>query len=427
MIRFGTDGVRGPAGQHPITPEGAVALGRAAARLADGGRVLIGQDTRPSGTWLSQAVAAGVAGQGGSARLLGVLPTAGVSAGLAAGLGEVGVMVTASHNPWPDNGLKVLGPDGKKLSDARQAEVEAWVNDPPQAARPGGVEALSHEGLSTYLQAARKAWGPLGALAGRKVAVDLANGAATVVLDALRQALPCELVVVGDGGLTNGGVGSEHPEALRQAVLDHGCIAGLAVDGDADRCLLVDEQGRELHGDRLIWLLARGRGIQRLAVTVMSTYALEPALRSVRIERTGVGDRLLTQAMAAHDLQMGAEESGHVLFSDALPSGDGLVTGLRALVAALSTAPTLSEAVASFRPWPRAKAKVWVTHRPELASVPALTAAVDEARPLTGGGRVFLRYSGTEPVLRILVEGPDAGGVQSAMTLVEAAATAALG
>lgn len=431
MIRFGTDGVRGRAGTAPVSAEGAVRIGRAAARLAresGGDRVLLARDTRPSGSMLVAAVCAGVAAEGGTALLADVLPTAGLMAALDDGIADVGVMVTASHNPAPDNGFKVIGRGGRKLSDAQSRQFEAWLAEEPSSCVPGHLEPVGMQARKCYHRALDEAAPPGSAFEGQKIVVDLAHGAAVATGRWLKERYPATTwILIGTGdGVINEGVGSEHPELLAERVLAEGAHAGIAVDGDADRCVLVDERGETVHGDALTWLLARHMGVRSLAVTVMSTTALEEALPDVLIERTQVGDRHLMRAMHQHGIPLGAEESGHVLFGDGLPGGDGILTGLRALAAAELRERPLSGAMSGFTPFPRVKTKVRVSARPPLDELEELQAVVQAAEARLGAGRVFLRYSGTEPVLRILVEGPDAQIVEDAAFDITEVATRVL-
>lgn len=416
-MRFGTDGVRGQAGVWPIDPAGARRIGQAAARWArdrGAGRVVVGHDPRPSGEWLAREVVAGAVQAGAEVGWCGALSSPALAVAVA-WHADAGVMVTASHNPAADNGFKVLGPGGAKPDDAQTAMLEAWLAEEPPTL-PGGAHDLREVVLETYAEAFRRAAGDVGALAGKRLVLDLAHGGAVATRSAWQAAFGgAELVeVLGAGdGLINEGVGSEHPERLREAVLAHKADAGLAVDGDGDRCLLVDETGAIVPGDALAWMLARRAGLQAVAVTVMSNAALEPSLPGVRIVRTPVGDRHLAEAMRRDGLLLGVEDSGHALFGDGLPGGDGLLTGLRALVAATSLGATLSQAAAGFVPFPRALTKVRVGQRPVLEEHPGVQALEAEALRRLGGGRVYLRYSGTEPVLRVLVEGADAGEVQA--------------
>jgi len=413
MIEFGTDGVRGRAGQMPITAEGGVAIGRAAARLAQelgDGRVLVARDTRPSGIALEAAVAAGVMSTGSACLLAGVLPTAGVGIGLDAGLADVGVMITASHNPVVDNGFKIIGTRGRKLDDAQIATVESWLAEPVPADEQFGEIVPAHEDAwRTWLDAVDRATPDRQILAGHRIAIDLANGAAAPSARWLVENTDADWVFVGDGsGVVNDGVGSEYLEALGRVVVEQGCVAGFAVDGDADRCRLVDARGQPVPGDAITWLLARAMDARQVAVTVMSNGALELGLAGTRVVRTPVGDRFLREAMDRDGIPLGAEESGHVLFDDHA-SGDGIVTGLRTLIALLGAGAAIADTLSGFVPLPRALTKVAVSARPPLDEVPDIVQARASGLEALGeGGRVFLRYSGTENYMRVLVEGRDA-------------------
>jgi phosphoglucosamine mutase len=416
MIKFGTDGIRGEAGRPPMTAEVAVQVGRAAVRLAkegDGGRVLIARDTRPSGPMLAAGVAAGVAAAGGEAILADVLPTSGLMANLAAGAAEVGVMVTASHNPASDNGFKVLGKGGKKLSDQASERFERWMAEPPEPAVPGMLRADGLGARQAYHRMLSEVSPDLSELEGLRIAVDLGYGAAMGSARWLKERYPSvEWFFRGVGdGVINQGVGSEHPAGVADLVRSERCDAGFAVDGDADRCVLVDERGQVVDGDALTWWLATRLQVRSLAITVMSSYALEAALPDVKIERTPVGDRHLMRAMRQQGLALGCEESGHVIFADGLVGGDGVLTGLRAIALAVRGQP-LSEQLAAFKPYPRRTAKVLVRAQPPLEELAKLQRAIVAVETeLSGQGRVLVRYSGTEPLLRVLVEGVDESAV----------------
>lgn len=431
-MRFGTDGIRGPAGVAPIDHDGARKVGRAAlawARQAGEGVVVVARDTRPSGEGFVASVCEGITVAGGIACDVGVMPSAGLAAAVAAGMGQAGVMVTASHNAAPDNGFKVVGPGGFKPDDARTRWLEARLAEDAVARDGGDRVDGSAEARAVYLQAFGAALPDLAVLAGRRVLVDLAHGAATATAREVLGSLGLdgmELFATGEGTI-NDGVGSEHVDALARAVVDGGFDAGLAVDGDADRCVLVDETGVVVDGDALAWLLAQAAGATRVAVTVMSSAALEPALEGVTVLRTPVGDRHLSMAIRNEGCQLGAEASGHVLFADGLPGGDGLLTGLRGLVAAWTRDRDLSAAAGAFVPFPRALTKVRVSRRPPVDEEPDIVASIRGGEALLGDGRVFLRYSGTEPVLRILVEGRDAAVVKEVSATVTARMEEVLG
>jgi phosphoglucosamine mutase len=323
-------------------------------------------------------------------------------------------MVTASHNHAADNGFKVLGPGGLKPDDAQTRRLEGWATSYARGGLEGALDDVSASATVRYREAFEDAVGGLLALRGKRLAIDLAHGGASVHRDWLAAKLAplCEVTWLGQGeGVINEGVGSEHPEALGACVRSHGLDAGLAVDGDGDRCLLVNERGEVVPGDALAWLLTKQMRLPALAVTVMSNASLEASLPGVEVIRTPVGDRHLSMAMRSRGIGLGMEDSGHALFGDGLPGGDGLLTGLRALSAAWAVAESLSEAFGGFQPFPRRLTKVRVARRPDLHTDPELVEIQRAAEERLGSGRVFLRYSGTEPVLRILVEGPDPGRV----------------
>jgi phosphoglucosamine mutase len=422
-IRFGTDGIRGRVGESPITGEVAAAVGAAAVGLArryGGSRVLICRDTRPSGAGLASAIASGVAEVGGVALDAEVLATPGAAYALEAGLADVAVVVTASHNVASDNGFKVLSHGGHKLQDDETLLMESFLASPPDRRGQGQQWSIAGEARRAYDDALELAIGTVGErLAGRRIVVDLAHGAAVKSIEFLKT-LPVDWVFVGAGeGVINQGCGSEHLEHLSAAVTGAGAFAGLAVDGDGDRCRLVDHHGRVVAGDAVTWLLTRGARATGLAVTVMSNGALEACLPGVRVVRTPVGDRHLRAAMDTHGLSLGAEESGHILFADQV-AGDGLVAGLRTLALA---GGDLAAAVEGYRPLPRGLTKVRVSRRPALDQVPQIQEVIRARTAELGpGGRVFCRYSGTEPVLRILVEGQDPETTQRVLDEVTAAA-----
>jgi phosphoglucosamine mutase len=434
-MRFGTDGVRGVAGTPPIDAAGARQVGSAAARWAfhvgDSTRevrVAVAHDTRPSGSGLADEVLQGVVRAGATAVHLGVLPTPALQTAIAAGVADVGVMVTASHNPASDNGFKVVGPGGFKPDDAETARLEAWMAAP--ASGCGGPSRVARaEALQAYADAIASVVPDAGALVGRRLVVDLAHGAATATRALWTAHLRgVDLLWISTGeGTINEGVGSEHPATLASAVVAVGADAGLAVDGDGDRALLIDATGTPVAGDALLGLLAASREAASLVVTVMSSYALEAALPGVDVIRTGVGDRHVAEALRRSGAAVGGEESGHALLRGGPPGGDGLLIGFATLRAAFAREPTLRAAVAPFAVWPRRLTKVRAATRADVEADPRVTAACCDWTERLGGGRVFIRWSGTEPVLRVLVEGPDAGVVAEASAAVTQACATALG
>jgi len=386
--------------------------------------IAVARDTRESGPVLEAAVCAGVAAEGGTALVLGVLPTSGLACALADGLADAGVMLTASHNPADDNGFKVLGPGGNKLSDEDNAWLERELAHPAEDHALGTIERV--DSTEAYFQRLEVATGDMSRLQGRRIAVDLANGAAVVVRRWLEK-WPVSWIFIGEGGRINEGVGSEHPEALLEVVRRERCDAGFAVDGDGDRCRLVTPTGL-VDGDALAFLLAKASDASQIAVTVMSNAGLERALPGVQVVRTPVGDRHLAAVIQEGKASLGCEESGHVLFADGLPTGDGVLTALRAFIYAFTVFDGVELAIGGYRPFPKRLTKVRITARPPLDSVRPLMEAISEGEKTLGaGGRVFVRYSGTEPLLRILVEGGDAAAVEAVSADVTRVAMTALG
>jgi phosphoglucosamine mutase len=409
-LRFGTDGVRGRAGRFPIDPATAWILGLVLGSQA--GRVLVARDSRSSGPSLCAALAAGVRQAGAEPVPLGLLPTPALSVLLSEGWGERGVMVTASHNPPHDNGLKVLGADGHKLGEDAQQRLQDALNQ-ALAERsvpvelPASVSEPRHrEAFTRYLEVLR-AKIPAGRwLEGERVVLDASFGAGAHSGPAILEALGAELIPLAcepDGERINVGCGAVHPEALAALVVERGASLGVGLDGDADRGLLVSASGRVLDGDALLYLLASPPAV---VGTIMSGGGLEEALteRGIELVRTPVGDRYVDAAVHGRGVQVGAETSGHVCLHDGLPTADGMLSCLRVLAAGCD----LDARLAEYHPWPRVQRNVAVTHRPPLDSLPELCAAQERAeRTLGAQGRTLLRYSGTEPLLRVLVEGRD--------------------
>ena len=409
---FGTDGVRGPVGEL-LTPDLAVRLGRAASLQAEAERpqVLIVRDTRESGPMLEEALAAGVAAGGGDAMLGGVLPTPAASV-LARRLSfDLAGVVSASHNPYVDNGIKFFDSRGIKLDDAAEAAIEARL-DGEIAAQIGGVRRLEGA-FDDYIRELRSAF-QLD-LAGMRIALDCANGATHRAAPAIYRALGADLELIGvepDGRNINAECGSTHPEALIELVRSSGAVIGFAYDGDGDRTLAVDGTG-ELHdGDDLIALVARDlqkRGELQggVAVTVMTNYGFMTAMEEagIDVEQTKVGDRYVIEALGERDWRLGGEQSGHIVWADFTPTGDGIAASLLVLRA---LAGRRLEDMEPFRRLPQRLENVRVADRGAIDGADELWRAVDdENRRLEGRGRVLVRPSGTEPILRVMVEAPD--------------------
>jgi phosphoglucosamine mutase len=436
---FGTDGVRGVAGQF-LTAELALALARAAtARVAaEAPRVLVIRDTRESGEMLEAAVAAGVAAAGGEALLGGVLPTPGAPLLLERYGLDLGVVLSASHNPYADNGIKFFGADGFKLSDAAELEIEAAVEAPAASAAIGRVRAL-HGVLEDYLRALHERFAGLD-LSGRRIALDCANGATYKAAPEIFRRLGADVDVLADrpdGRNINAGCGSTHVDALAAHVRAGSHDAGFAFDGDGDRVLAVDRAGAIVDGDELIALAAlhlrkagrlRGGGV---AVTVMTNYGFHTAMREAGVEvaTTPVGDRYVLESLRERRWALGGEQSGHIIDMDFVPSGDGIA-------AALLTLESLEGADLADRhameKLPQRLINVRLADRAALEAAVAATrdevAAEHEA--LTGRGRVLVRASGTEPLVRVMVEAPEAEEADAVcgrlVAAVERAAAAAI-
>ncbi len=413
---FGTDGIRGVANAD-LTPELAFRVGRAAGAVLGGQvPVVIGRDTRVSGPMLEAALAAGLCSVGVSVALAGILPTPAV-AYLARAQQRSGVVVSASHNPVEDNGIKLFGADGFKLPDAVEERIEAWVarDDLP---RPTGMELGTVVPLpdaeDRYLRYLLGLAG--GRLDGVRVVVDCAYGAAVRVAPQLWQALGAIVIplhAVPDGARINVGCGSTHLAPLQAAVRAHGADVGFAHDGDADRVLAVDERGEVVDGDALMGICALDRCARGLlpgavvVATVMSNAGLEDALHAagVRLERTRVGDRYVLERMRELGAVLGGEQSGHLVFLDRATTGDGLVTALEVVNVMLRTGRRLSELRAAIPRYPQVLVNVRVRRRDGVLEAPEVAAVIRAAQGrLRDGGRILVRPSGTEPVIRIMVE-----------------------
>ena len=439
MLRkyFGTDGVRGPVGGPLINSSFASRLGQAVARWlkaeapsAGALRIVIGRDTRASGAELELAVAAGLAAEGCSPVSLGVVPTPAVARAVRKNGAALGVVITASHNPASDNGIKFFGPSGMKLSDAQEAAIEACL--PEQAVSPFIRPLPVLEGASDYLDATQAIL-PNGCLRGWHIVLDTANGATCSTSPAVLRALGADVVGIGDSpdGLNiNASVGSEHPEQLAQRVLQTGASLGIAHDGDGDRCILCDERGAILDGDEILVILASHAlrenklSARTLVVTVQSNLGVDQAVSVAHglVSRTQVGDRYVIERMLELGSNLGGESSGHIICSDISPTGDGLVAALKVIEVMLSTGQPLSVLRTSLAKFPQLSKALKVREKLPLETLPTLPlvlAAIEEE--LGAQGRLLTRYSGTEAKLRLLVEGPSDEIVAAALARIESA------
>jgi phosphoglucosamine mutase len=412
---FGTDGVRGVAGEF-LTADLALGIGRAAAAVSpkESPQVLIVRDTRESGEMLEAALAAGVAAAGGHALLGGVLPTPGAALLVRRFGFDLAAVVSASHNPYRDNGIKFFGPEGTKLSDEQEAEIERVLESPPQSPAPGRVREL-HGAGGDYLRELESRFKDLD-LGGRNVLLDCANGATYRVAPEIFRRLGAEVHAIAtqpDGRNINDGVGSTHVDGLGERVRDGGHDVGFAFDGDGDRVLAVDRNGSVVDGDELIALAALhlrardalpGGGV---AVTVMTNYGFHKAMEAAQIEvaTTNVGDRYVLAELLKRGWALGGEQSGHIIDTSFVPSGDGVAAALLTLEALAGR--DLSERDA-MRKLPQKLVNVKIADRGAVDGAAGLWKAVeDESARLDGRGRVLVRASGTEPLLRVMVEAPD--------------------
>jgi len=420
---FGTDGVRGTAGQFPLDETTIARLGAALVRVLPhrhSGRVLVGRDTRESGEWIERALARGLAA--GDARLVsaGVVPTPAVAYLTRSMDVDAGVVISASHNPFQDNGIKIFSARGEKFAEGEERAIEALLADPAFAQQlPADAPVDRQDLVEAYLAHAHEALPDASAFRGARVALDCANGATTTVAPRLFRELGFDVTVIGgepDGRNINLAYGSTHPEALVDLVRTNGFRLGVAFDGDGDRAILVDADGRLVDGDAVLLLSAKhmkARGRLKgnaVVATVMSNIGLEIAMRDAGIElvRCPVGDKYVMEEIIKRDLSLGGEQSGHVIFSDYLYTGDGIVTALSVLRTMAETGRELKDLAGELVTYPQVLVNVRVREKRELASVPEIKAVMDRVeRRLDGRGRLLVRYSGTEPLLRIMIEGED--------------------
>ncbi len=424
---FGTDGVRGVANLEPMTSEIAMQLGRAAAyifqRRAGRHQIVIGKDTRLSGYMLESALTSGICSMGVDVLLVGPMPTPAIAFLTRSLRADAGVVISASHNPYQDNGIKFFSSDGLKLPDELEARIESLiVSDEIKHLRPTadaiGKAFRIDDAEGRYIEFVKRAVPKDLDFQGVKVVIDCAHGAAYKVAPSILRELGAVVESIGckpDGMNINAGCGAVHPEQLQEAVRRHHADVGIALDGDADRAIFVCEQGRVVDGDRIMAALAldlQGKGHlakNTVVGTVMSNFGLELALgkAGIRLVRTPVGDRYILERMLADGYNVGGEQSGHMIFLDHNTTGDGVIAALQVLTLMKRTGRPLSDLVNVMTQVPQILLNVKVRHKPDLASIPEVDRAIQASeRKLNGQGRVLVRYSGTESLLRIMVEGP---------------------
>jgi phosphoglucosamine mutase len=428
---FGTDGVRGIANVEPMTAETAVKLGRAVAQVCappgrNRPRVVLARDTRISGSMLESALTAGLGAMGVDTLLAGVLPTPAVAFLTRCLRADAGVVISASHNPFPDNGLKVFRRDGRKLSDAEEDAIEAavaferWTRPPPQGADVGQGLILPNA-MGRYLQFCRQTFPADRSLEGLRIVLDCANGATYQTAPPIFEELGADVSVIhGDpnGFNINHGCGATDVRDLVQAVKASRADLGLAFDGDGDRLLAVDETGSELSGDHILAICARQAKDQgrpqshRVVATVMSNFGFRIAMQEQGIEvlECPVGDRQVAETMRRQGAALGGEASGHLIFGDLHTTGDGIIAGLQLVLALVETGKTLSGLASILTLTPQHLINVDISRKPPLDDVPEIREAVHQAEQKLGStGRVLIRYSGTQAVCRVMVEGRDDG------------------
>ena len=429
---FGTDGIRGRVGQLPITPELVLRLGFAAgvvltrSNAQDGvhPRVVIGKDTRISGYMLESAMEAGLSAAGVDVVLLGPMPTPAVAYLTRALRLQAGVMISASHNPYDDNGIKFFSASGTKLPDSIELDIEALLDSPlacRDSAHLGRVRRMD-DAAGRYIEFCKSTFPSTLDLKGLKLVVDCAHGATYHIAPLVFHELGAEVVAIGNtpnGTNINAACGATHTETLRAAVLAHQADLGIALDGDGDRLVMVDRTGTLYDGDQLLYAIVKHRQTEPgfsggVVGTAMTNMAVELALsqRNIPFVRARVGDRYVLEMMTELDWYWGGENSGHIICRDKHSTGDGIVSALQVLAALVSNATTLGAYTAEVKLFPQCLINVRTTVPVDLEQAPRVRAAVEAAeRDLSGSGRVLLRPSGTEPLIRVMVEGADAGRV----------------
>ena len=425
---FGTDGVRGTANTPPMTAQMALAIGAAAGRYfrrehSGAHRVVIGKDTRLSGYMFENALTAGLTSTGMNVLLLGPVPTPAVGLLTPSMRADVGIMISASHNPSPDNGIKFFGPDGFKLSDEAEAEIEALVESgvEPASADTIGRARRIDDGRARYQERVKSTFPAGMRLDGIKVVVDCANGAAYRAAPEVLWELGADVVAIGvspDGTNINLNCGSTKPRVAAEAVVAHGAHVGICLDGDADRVMIIDETGTVADGDQIMALMAARwaeEGRLRdgtLVATVMSNLGLERFLtaRGLRLERTGVGDRYVVEAMRRGGWNLGGEQSGHIVMTDHATTGDGLMAGLQFLAEMVRSGRPASALARNFAPVPQLLRNVRYAPGETPLDTDAVKGAIADAEAtLASRGRLLIRKSGTEPLIRVMAECEDEG------------------
>jgi phosphoglucosamine mutase len=422
---FGTDGIRGAANEYPLTAEAVFGIGRAVASFfgdsAIAAKIIIGKDTRESGDMIEDALASGICSVGADACLAGILPTPAVAYLVSSTHAAAGIVISASHNPFYDNGIKIFNADGYKLSDAKEDEIERLLSADhmdPTPGNSGNIETLK-DAPDRYLAFLKNTLPRARPFEDMKIVLDCSNGATYAVAPRLFQDLGAQveaLHIHPDGKNINAACGSEHPETLIDAVLRQEADIGLAFDGDGDRLVAVDEKGLVISGDRTLAICARSlkhKGLLKknlVVSTVMSNLGLRLALKDLGINHlmAQVGDRYVLQEMNANGAVIGGEDSGHMIFLDQHTTGDGMLTAIRLIQTMCEENRPLSELSRVMKVFPQVLLNIDVRKKPAIEDVPQVMAAIRSVEDCLGEkGRVLVRYSGTQPLCRVMVEGPE--------------------
>ena len=424
---FGTDGIRGVANRHPMTPELVLRVGRAVASLFRNSkrrhRILIGRDTRLSGPMIEDALVAGICSMGVDALTVGVLPTPAVAFLTMDMKADAAIMISASHNPFEDNGIKIFQGNGLKLPDAAEARIEALIaSERLGEAAPSGSAIGRSSAIfgadGRYAVFLKNAFPKALSLEGLKIVVDCANGAGYRIAPLVLEELGAEVIPLGnnpDGKNINLKCGAMHPEIVAAAVRKHRAHAGIALDGDADRVIFADEKGKVIDGDHLMAICAIDLKARRqlrkntVVATVMSNMGFEIAMRQagIKLIRTQVGDRYILECMRQKGYNLGGEQSGHLIFLDHTTTGDGILSALQVLAVMKKKGRPLSELAAVMSTLPQVLVNVTVERRRELDSIPIIGQAIADAeKKLAGKGRILVRFSGTQALCRVMIEGP---------------------
>lgn len=430
---FGTDGIRGTANQWPMTPETVVKIGQAIGHVLQNSpgrpahpvtKVVIGKDTRLSGYMIEQALASGLSSMGVSVQLLGPMPTPGIGYLVRTMRASAGIVISASHNAFQDNGIKIFGPDGFKIPDAMEREIEALVENKeltkhlPPSKEIGRTKRIE-DAQGRYIVFVKNTFPLEYTLDGLRIVLDTANGAAYKVAPAIFEELGAEVIHLGNapnGTNINDKVGALYPAKLAETVRQYRADVGISLDGDADRVIMVDEKGEVVNGDHILGICAlnmKRKGLLKkdtLVVTQMSNFGLEKKMNEngIKVVKVGVGDKYVVEEMRKHGYNLGGEQSGHIISIDHTTTGDGCIAALSVLAVMQETGRTMSELNEMIEDVPQVLINCRVRNRKDLKEIAGYDELIaDIEKRLEGEGRVFVRFSGTEPLLRILVEGPE--------------------